>query len=200
MLSFGLLLSACRKTDLAAPAEAEAADSTSFPATPPPAHPERGLVSSIHTANVVITDWESAGTWSRQPGEANTVKYGISRSFHEMTQDMLDNGSVLVFVKGYNFADSSTEMRAMGMPFYFYLPIERMNFPVYWEYLKKIGGVDISLKLLSDANAFYLAGRDRVRLRYFLLTQAELARRGLTPEALHNMTYQEISTMYGLTP
>ncbi|TCZ73965.1 hypothetical protein [Flaviaesturariibacter aridisoli] len=198
-LSLVLLASACRKADVAAPNDAISIDTTQFPATPPPAHPERGLLNNINSSNVIVTDWEPANGWNRSAGDNSTVRYKTSRSFHAITQALMDNGAVLVFSKGYNFADTSA-MRPMGMPFSFYLPIERMNFPVYWEYLKKIGGVDVNLQMKEDAASVFNSGQGNIRLRYFVLSQQELQRRGWTPNSARTLSYDQLTSMYGLVP
>lgn len=198
-LSLVLLVTACRKEDVTAPAATSTTDTTAFPATPPPAHPERGLVNSINNSNVIVTDWEPANGWTRSTGDNNTMKYTTSRGFHAITQDVLDHGAVLVFAKGYNFADTSA-MRAMGMPFYFYLPIERMNYPVYWEYLKKMEGVDVSLKMRDDAGSYFDNGQGNIRMRYFVLSPQELQRRGWTAESVRGLSYDQLTTLYSLMP
>lgn len=198
-LSLLLLATACRKADMDQPADAAIVDSTEFPATPPPTHPERGLVSSINNNNVIVTDWEPANGWTRTIGDNQTLKYATSRGFHAITQSLIDNGAVLVFSKGYNFSDTSA-MRPMGMPFYFYLPIERMNFPVFWEYINKIGGVDVNLQMKNDAAPWFDNGQGNIRLRYFVLSPQELQRRGWTPRSARSLTYNELTSTYSLTP
>ncbi|RYY88144.1 MAG: hypothetical protein EOO15_09835 [Chitinophagaceae bacterium] len=199
-LCLALLFSACRKSEIQEPqASNTTTDTTAFPATPPPAHPERGLLNSINNSNLIVTDWEPGTEWTRARLDNNTLRYTMTRGFHELTQQMLDNGAVLVFSKGYNFVDPSG-MPPMGMPFYFYLPIERMNFPVYWEYIKKIGGVEIKLELKEDAAPWFSSGNSNMRMRYFIFTPEELQRRGLDARTARSLSYQQLTTMYNLAP
>ncbi|RYY40720.1 MAG: hypothetical protein EOO08_06210 [Chitinophagaceae bacterium] len=199
-LSVALLFTACRKSEIQEPAAtATTTDTTSFPATPPPAHPDRGQFSSISNSSMTVTDWEPGTNWTRTNGDNGTLKYTLSRGFHQLTQSMIDNGAVLVFSKGYNFADNGN-MPAMGMPFYFYLPIERMNFPVYWDYLKKIGGVDVKLELKEDAAPWFASGSSNVRMRYFVFSPQELQRRGLDTLTVRSLSYQQLVDMYNLVP
>src|SRR4051812_36591592 len=105
--SLALLFTACKKTDVAAPAETNTDAVVTGSGPMGSQTPNRGLQSSLQTSSVRITDWETMNGWEKTTlGEAQ-VKMTSSRNFHEMTQNQLDHGAVLVYSKGYNFADAS---------------------------------------------------------------------------------------------
>jgi hypothetical protein len=193
-LSLTLLFTACKKADVAAPVAATNTGDQFIGAGS-----STGLQSSIHSSTVRITSWEPTGGWSKTQYTDDQVRMQTTRSFREMTQAQLAQGALLVFSKGYNFADATMD-KPLELPFYFFLPYERMNLPVYWEYLGKLNGVDMSLKMGNDAMSSFTNAHDNIKFRYFILSPQELQRLNKTAQEMRAMSYEQLTTLYHIAP
>ncbi|RYZ00430.1 MAG: hypothetical protein EOO11_01530 [Chitinophagaceae bacterium] len=183
-----LLFSACSKKDVVA-------DTAPLPQAQRPA---TGTLEATQ-GGAWATGWENPVTWSPASGNDNITIYTTPRNFKQLDGAMLNNGATLVYAKGYNFSDASMD-KPMGVPFYFYLPYERMNFPVYWRYVAKMYGIDLSLEMRNDQSKFFMGAQPGVKVRYFLIPPDALAQMNTTADAVRAMSYNDLVAMLHVAP
>ncbi|WP_345255655.1 hypothetical protein [Flaviaesturariibacter amylovorans] len=186
-----LLFSACSKSD----AVAEMAPA---PENAQNQQPAGNTVETTQNGSWV-TGWENPSTWSKTAGNDNVSIFNTPRNFKQLDQTMLNRGAIMVFARGYNFADVNMNT-PLGVPFHFYLPYERMNFPVFWRYVAKMYGIDLNLEMHNDQSKYFIGAQPNVQLRYFLVPPEALARMNMTADDLRQMSYTNLVNLLQVAP
>jgi hypothetical protein len=184
LFSLLILFTACSKSD--------------FPAPPVP-DAVASVAQSAPQSQPIITGWETASTWSRSEGANGTLTFSASRSFSEITPDLLESGAVLAFTTGYNLA-SRAPQKPLGLPFDFYTATERFDQPLHWQFESSAAEARISVNLQPEDESLFAANSGAIRIRYFVLPPGALQHLERTPAQLRNMSYRELTNLLQVAP
>lgn len=179
-----LLFTSCKKEEMSASVEAAQSSKTS-PAT----------------SGVYVSNWEvtPALNWQVSNSSEGSKVYNYTRSIAQVNNDVLNNGTVLVFARGYNFADLQMD-KPMPIPFVFYLPYERMASPYVWNDEKKNGAVTIKVGMNAEMEKYFLANGSGLQLRYVVLPADFIEKNNLTIQSVSRLAYLDLMQKLGSNP
>ncbi|MDB5253082.1 MAG: hypothetical protein JWP27_2251 [Flaviaesturariibacter sp.] len=170
-----LLFTACKKEDVGATNDTPSA-----------------LVAASSTG-VYVSNWESVphDSWQSSATTNGTMSMTFNRATPQVNENVRTNGKVLVFAKGYSFADTSIN-KPMSMPFDFYLPFERMAFPYTWLYDAGNGQINVVVGMRPGMERDFNKAQDDIKFRYVVLPYDYFVQTGLTTAALSRMSYADL--------
>lgn len=140
---------------------------------------------------VFISDWEPATSWATFKNQ-EIIQYSLKRILPELQLKQLKESQLIVFVKGYQFKDTAPTEKPLSLPFYFFIPEENALKPIYWNYTRSAGKVDIMLQAPLELEEKLSQTKGKVLFRYFILDKAFLKQQKLSPKALRNLSYQQL--------
>jgi|GEM_PF-4020086 len=161
---------------------------------------EDSTVSSTSLASVQTSNWQPANTWQYSVGDDKEKVYSTTFSNSAITPEVRTKGAVVLYAKGYNFTGENAPADPMGLPWYYYIPWERMAYPYYWEEDIKDGSATVRVKMHQDIEQAYLDHRKNLQFRYFILPEAFLKQHNLTQASAKQLSYQEMVAKTGTTP
>jgi hypothetical protein len=149
------------------------------------------------TANV--SNWESVNSWNETTDNGMKIYY-TTRANTAINPDIVSKGAVVVYSKGYNFSNVPMENPPMPLPWYYYIPWERMAYPYYYDIDVKDGENTIAIKMHPDLERDYMSNRQNLSFRTFVLPEGFLKKHNMTREQAKTMPYSEMARMAGVTP
>jgi hypothetical protein len=169
-----LLFTACKKEDVA------------------PTDDSAAIVAGS-SAGVFVSEWEPVPqtSWQMSTITNGTMSSSYSRATPQVNDNVRTNGKVLVFAKGYSFADTAIS-KPMSMPFDFYLPFERMAFPYTWLYDAGNGQINVAVGMRPGMERYFDNAKDDIKFRYVVLPYEYFVQTGLTTQALSQMSYEDL--------
>lgn len=189
-----LAFTACKKQDLRSkgvpqesPTQLQTADSRTLDGS--------GALKTSGTG-YYITDWIGGQKWSASQSDKSNYLFINDQIIKQLDQSTLDKGAVLVFNKGYSFGASSSDQKPLGLPYYYYLPYERMAFPIRWESKLSVGHIYTVGSMNAYQAKMFIGAQDKFFTRYFVISPDYLKKYGLTSEKLHSMSYADLVKLF----
>jgi len=159
-----------------------------------------GFFNPAEPHTVYLSEWEAVPAW-QLTAVKGTLFATYTRQLPQISSDILDEGVVLLFARGYDFeAVSRGEEKPVGLPFYMTLSNESMPQPFAWSYEAKKGKVQVALSMQEALERGFQSARNDIRLRYFVLPSQFLQEHKLTPMAARNLSYNQLVTLLNTTP
>ena len=150
-----------------------------------------GYLSTSISSNIYISQWENNKYWNTGT-EEDQKGYYLKRSIPQLTEDVLNNGVVMVFTKGYSFTESNLQEKPLQMPFYFFPSNGSPNGACKWLIIKTLGEIELGIKMPEEVEPSFKQSQMNVQLRYFLFEEAFLKKHKLSKKVLQNMSYQQV--------
>lgn len=146
------------------------------------------------------SEWESVSAWQVTEGKG-TLLASYTRQLPQVTSDLLKEGVILLFAKGYDFEGiSKAEEKPIGLPFYMALASELVPHPYAWSYGVEEGKVEVGVHMHQDLKKGFDASASDIRLRFFVLPSAFLQQHKLTPMAARKLSYSQLVALLNTTP
>lgn len=151
-------------------------------------------------AMVYSSDWETVPAWQLAEGSGSLL-YTYIRPLEQASPEVIKEGVVLVFARGYDFVSvSKAEEKPLGLPFYMALANENVVYPYAWSYSPQERKVTIGLSMDSSLQSgFMQAGKD-IQLRFFVLSPGFLKQYKLTAKAARSIPYNRLVDLLNTTP
>lgn len=161
----------------------------------------QSLNTSPSTSAVYVSNWEMtpALNWQLTTASEGNKVYHYTRSIAQVNNDVLNNGTVLIFARGYNFADLQMN-KPMPIPFVFYLPYERMASPYVWNDEKRNGAVTIQVGMNTEMEKYFLTSGSGLQLRYVVLPADFIEKNNLTVQSVSRLSYLDLVQKLGVNP
>jgi hypothetical protein len=151
------------------------------------------------TPGIFVSDWEPASSWETSRNQ-EVVQYAFTHKLPKLQTQQLKESQLIVFVKGYQFKDSSAIEKPLSLPFYFFLPEEKALKPQYWNYTASSDQLEITLQAPVNEEDKLSQTKENVQIRYFLVDKAFLKQQKLSPRALRGLSYQQLLQLTSQTP
>jgi hypothetical protein len=148
---------------------------------------------------IFISEWEPAASW-KPTKYATGIQYSMIKIFPQLQKQQLLKSELIVFVKGYQFKDSSVRDKPLSLPFYQFIAEKEVLKPLYWSFTASLGQLNITLQAPLEIEEKLTKAKEKVLFRYFLLDKAFLKQQKLTPKALRNLSYQQLIQLAVITP
>ena len=143
--------------------------------------------------------WESVAEWSAgEPAEQKN--FFFNRRMPELTDAELKEGAVMVFVKGYDFDGfSKSSEKPLCLPFYLMSPDEDSPYTYSWSCETSNGNIKLSLDMHPKLENTFVTGREKIRVRYFVLPKSFLEQKNCTAQSLRGKNYKQFAEMLGVS-
>ena len=157
------------------------------------------LTTSSTAATAFASQWESSPSWTSAVTNG-LQNYSFNRATRQVSQEVINNGLVLAFAKGYNFLGTGGDDKPIGLPFYFSLAAERFMHPYYYYLYLNEGNIKTNVSMHTELMSPFTSGKSSLQFRYFVLTPEFLAKHNLSTAAAKNKSYNELVALLNTNP
>ena len=159
-----------------------------------------GLTSRSMKSGAVVTGWESGYQWNISDS-SNYIIYQHTRSFSELTNDLLQSGgAVVVWVRNYKSDDGRLMEKPMPTPFAVLPPFGRPAYNNYWYH--QLGPGNVTVKFRSNKPAYtnepVPVPDASTQFRYFLIPKTDLDAWNQTAVSVSTLTYTQLVQLAGV--
>lgn len=152
--------------------------------------------AAAKNSSLMATGWEPVRSWHKTTN-ADKLTLIYERSLPEVSKEVVDQGAVLVFAKGYNFSAMKMKEKPMRLPFVYFSPVENEAGAYQWIPEAQTGKVVLTLSLPTQQEANFSNFKDQVLVRYFVVRPEFLKQHNLTLAQLKALGYKEFIALAG---
>lgn len=140
-----------------------------------------------------VSKWEKAGSNWQSTQSEGIVTYTHKRATPQMTGEIMNDGYVTVYTRGYTGGDM-TMSKPTGMPFLFY-GSDQQAAPYAWEIVKGNQRIDVMVKMAIPQQEQFVQGQNGVEFRYMVVPREFILKHSLSTAQMAKMSYQQLADL-----